>query len=69
MRASLFGTLAGGGAAIDPNAQAFITAAGIVDATQITAINDWFVGRRRREFTASLMEYGCGSAQQNWRVA
>ena len=46
MRASLFGTLAGGGAAIDPDAQAFITAAGIVDATQITAINDWFVGAK-----------------------
>ena len=44
MRASLFGTLAGGGAAIDPDAQAFITAAGITDPTQQTAINDLVVG-------------------------
>ncbi len=40
MRPTLFGTLAGGGTPLDPDAQAFITAAGITDPTQITAIND-----------------------------
>lgn len=34
----------GGGSSLDPDAQAFITAAGITDATQKTAINDLVVG-------------------------
>jgi len=39
MRASLFGTLAGGGTPVNPDAQAFITAAGITDPTQQAAVN------------------------------
>jgi len=44
------GVLAGGGGGVDPDAQAFITAAGITDPTQVGAINT-LVGRLK---TASL---------------
>lgn len=44
MKPILFGTMAGGGASFDPDAQAFITAAGITDPTQQGAIDDLVVG-------------------------
>lgn len=53
MRPTLFGITAGG-TAFDPDAQAFITAAGITDGTQKTAINDLVVGLKADSLWTTL---------------